>query len=85
MQTQDSGQTAGMLMLRVFSPPAAMVIGPLSIAEHLPASPAAALSGLQLAFREEEAHLQPRTAGNKQHSVTGLSRLHSAKQITREE
>jgi len=62
-----------------------MVIGPLSIAEHLPTSPPAAVSGPQLAFREKEAHLQPLTVGNKWRSVIGVSLLHSAKQIAREE
>lgn len=85
MQTQDLGQTAGMLILCVFFLPAAAVINPLGIAEHLPASLPAALSGLQLAFRGKEVHLQPLTVGNKQHSVIGVSLLHSAKQIAREE
>lgn len=48
---------AGMLILCAFLLPAAVVVSPLSIAEHLPASPPAAVSGLQRAFREKEARL----------------------------
>lgn len=43
---------AGMLILCMFLLPAAMVVSPLSIAERLPASPPAAVSGLQRAFEE---------------------------------
>lgn len=62
----------------------AVVIRPLSTAEHLLTSPPAVSSGLQLIAREE-AHLQLLAARNKQHFVSGVGCLCDAKQITREE
>lgn len=84
MQMWDLGQTAGMFLVCLLFLYTAMVIRPLSTAEHLLASPPAVLSGLQLTARKE-AHLQLLAARNKQHLMSGVSCLCGAKQITREE